>query len=79
MTDTERVQLVVNQIVREAEGINLLLCKAGTFRFALIMEQELSDIKGVFDTYVFDALLCARAVAPVMVRQRYLTGQGSWL
>ena len=34
------------------------------------MEQELLDIKGVFDTYVFGALLCARAVAPVVVRQK---------
>ena len=63
-------QKALDHMVQEAGGIDLLVCSAGIHRIALIVEQDVSDIRAIFETNVFGALLCARAVAPVMIQQR---------
>lgn len=70
VTDPHSIRAAVDEVVREAGGIDVLLCNAGILRIGPMVEQELSDIKAVFDTNVYGTLLCARAVAPVMIKQR---------
>lgn len=70
VTDPESVKSAVDHIVQEAGGIDLLVCNAGIHRIAPIVEQDIADVRAVFDTNVFGALLCARAVAPIMIKQR---------
>ncbi len=70
VTDASSIQSTVDRVVGEAGGIDLLVCNAGMIRYGPLVEQELSDIKAIFDTNVFGTLLCARAVAPVMIKQR---------
>ncbi len=70
VTDAESVKSAVDHIVKEAGGIDLLVCNAGIHRIGPIIEQHMSEVKAVVDTNVYGTLLCARAVAPVMMRQR---------
>lgn len=70
VTHASSVQTAVDWVVSEAGGIDLLVCNAGLIRYVPIIEQELSCVKAVFDTNVFGTLLCARAVASVMINQR---------
>ena len=70
VTDAQSVKSAVDHIVKEAGGIDLLVCNAGIHRIGPIIEQDLSEVKAVVDTNVYGTSLCARAVAPVMMRQR---------
>ncbi|KAA6427974.1 MAG: hypothetical protein FRX49_02636 [Trebouxia sp. A1-2] len=70
VTDADSVKSAVDHIEKEAGGIDLLVCNAGILRIGPIVEQDLSEVKAVIDTNVYGTLLCARAVAPVMIRQR---------
>lgn len=70
VNNADEVKTVVDQIVREAGGIDMLICNAGVMRLGPILEQDISEVRAIFDTNLFGSLVCAHAVAPVMIRQR---------
>lgn len=73
VTDPKSVESAFNQIFQKYGGIDLLVCNAGIYRLGPMLEQEMADVKSVFDTNVFGTLLCVRAAGPIMVKQRYGT------
>ena len=70
VTDQGSVRKVVEQVLREAGRIDLLVCNAGIVKYAPIVEQDLDEVKSIIDTNTMGALLCVRAVAPIMIQQR---------
>ena len=78
VTDPESVAAVVDRIVLIAGRIDLLVCNAGIIKHAPIIEQKIEDIQAVFATNTMGALLCVRAVAPIMIQQRAGTMAVHW-
>jgi 3-oxoacyl-[acyl-carrier protein] reductase len=51
-------------------GVDLLVCNAGITRDKLLLRMTEEDWDAVLDTNLKSAFLCAKAVAPIMVKQR---------
>ncbi|KAL0020081.1 hypothetical protein WJX79_007844 [Trebouxia sp. C0005] len=70
VTVAESVQRGVNRVEQEAGRLDVLVCNAGIVTVAPLIEEDLSEIQAVWNVNTLGALLCARAVAPIMIRQR---------
>ncbi len=64
------VETMVASAKERFERIDLLVCNAGITRDKLLMRMTEEDWDAVIDTNLKGAFLCAKAVAPGMVKQR---------
>ena len=70
VNDPNSVRQAVAHIVQQAGTIDYLICNSGIIRIGPVIELNISDIQDVLQTNVTGAVLCAQAVAPVMIKQR---------
>jgi 3-oxoacyl-[acyl-carrier protein] reductase len=64
------VDAMVAEAKKQFERVDLLICNAGITRDKLILRMTEEDWDAVIDTNLKSAFLCAKAVAPGMVKQR---------
>lgn len=69
VTQEKSVENLVNQTLEKYGRIDVLINNAGLLLHKPIVESSLSEIKAVMETNFFGAVLCTRAVVPIMKRQ----------
>ena len=71
VTDPQRVQEVVDEIIRQWGGVDILINNACLALFTSFEERTLNDIRREFEVNYFGYLHTIRAVLPVMKKQGY--------
>lgn len=69
VTDPERVQAVVDEVIRQWGGVDILINNACLALFTPFEERTLDDIRREFEVNYFGYLNLIRAVLPVMKKQ----------
>lgn len=70
VNDPNSVRQAVDYVVQQAGTIDYLICNSGIIRIGPVIELDVSDIHDVLQTNVTGAVICAQAVAPIMIKQR---------
>lgn len=70
VNDPHSVNKAVNYVLQQAGSIDYLICNSGISRIGPVIELDVADIQDVLQTNVTGAVICAQAVAPVMIKQR---------
>jgi 3-oxoacyl-[acyl-carrier protein] reductase len=71
VTKTEEVQEMMNKAIKEWGQIDILVNNAGDFRDALLTKMSDEDWDLVIDLNLKGSFICARAVAPHMMKRGY--------
>ena len=69
VADEERVNQVIDEIVKEAGGIDVLVNNAGITRDGLIFRMKTEDWKTVLDVNLSSAFYCSRAASRHMIKR----------
>ncbi|MDD3049899.1 MAG: 3-oxoacyl-[acyl-carrier-protein] reductase [Candidatus Cloacimonetes bacterium] len=70
VTDSEKIESVMKEIVKEFGRIDILINNAGITRDALIMKMKESDWDMVMNVNLKGAFICTSKVARIMMKQR---------
>lgn len=70
VNDPVSVQKAVTYVIQQAGTIDYLICNSGISRIGPVIEMDIADIQEVLQTNVTGAVICAQAVAPIMIQQR---------
>lgn len=71
VADAAAVDSAMEQIVKEAGRLDILVCNAGISRDALLPRSSSEHYEEVFKTNFFGTVNCVRAVSRTMMRNRY--------
>jgi NAD(P)-dependent dehydrogenase (short-subunit alcohol dehydrogenase family) len=71
VTDPQRIQAVVDEVVRKWGGVDVLVNNACLALFILFDERTIDDIRREFEVNYFGYLNMIRAVLPVMKKKGY--------
>jgi len=71
VTKTEEVQEMINKVIKEWGQIDILVNNAGDFRDALLTKMSDENWDLVIDLNLKGSFICARAVAPHMMKRGY--------
>ncbi len=66
----ESVTQAIDQVVKEAGGLDVLICNAGVSKIGPVVEIDIDEIQATMNTNFLGAVRCAQAVTPVMTQQR---------
>lgn len=70
VNDPSSVQQAARYVLQQAGSIDYLICNSGISRIGPVIELDIKDIQDVLQTNVTGAVICAQAVAPIMIKQR---------
>lgn len=70
VADEDRVNAVIDEIVKEAGAIDVLVNNAGITRDGLIFRMKTEDWKTVLDVNLSSAFYCSRAASRHMIKQK---------
>jgi 3-oxoacyl-[acyl-carrier protein] reductase len=70
VADEDRVNQVIDEIVKEAGAIDVLVNNAGITRDGLIFRMKTEDWKTVLDVNLSSAFYCSRAASRHMIKQK---------
>lgn len=71
VTNTQQVDQVVKQVFDKFGSIDILVNNAGIYQRCELLETSDDFLQKTFDLNVFGMFRCARAVLPIMMKQRY--------
>jgi hypothetical protein len=71
VTKTDEVNLVVQQVFEKLGRIDILVNNAGIYPSKDLIDTSDEFLHKIFDINVFSMYRCARAVLPIMMKQRY--------
>lgn len=70
VADTDGVQSLVNQVVKELGGLDILINNAGITRDGLLMRMKEADWDAVLETNLKGVFNCSKAVMRTMMKQK---------
>jgi NAD(P)-dependent dehydrogenase (short-subunit alcohol dehydrogenase family) len=71
VTKTEQVENVVKQVIDKFGRTDILVNNAGIYPRCELLHMSDDFLQKMFDVNVFGMFRCTRAVAPIMMKQRY--------
>jgi NAD(P)-dependent dehydrogenase (short-subunit alcohol dehydrogenase family) len=71
VTQTDQVDHVVQEVLSKFHRIDILVNNAGMYPRSNLVDMSDEFLRQMFDVNVFGMFRCARAVLPVMMKQRY--------
>jgi NAD(P)-dependent dehydrogenase (short-subunit alcohol dehydrogenase family) len=71
VTRTDQVNHVVQEVLTRFRRIDILVNNAGIYPRSYLVDMSDEFLRQMFDVNVFGMFRCARAVLPVMMKQRY--------